>query len=115
MRVGKSVNSDELIYNTVTKTGYTFNRAGVKFDKFYLFNMKTPVWVVFDFTYKGVKYTSTVKDRCLYNNITNYLQEAENGYYTDYPPETQDKLREAQTVLLNSIQAIYNASLSDIT
>ena len=115
MKVGKSVNSDELIYNTVTKTGYTFNRAGTTFNDFYLFNMKTHVWVVFDFTYKGVKYTSTVKDRCLYNNITTYLQEAENGYYTDYPPETQDKLREAQTVLLNSIKAIYDASPSDIT
>lgn len=115
MRVGKSVNSDELIYNTVTKTGYTFNRAGTTFNDFYLFNMKTPVWVVFDFTYKGVKYTSTVKDRCLYNNITTYLKEASNGYYTDYPPEIQAELRDAQTVLLNSIQAIYNVSLSDIT
>lgn len=115
IQVGKSKNNDKLIYNTVTKTGYTFNRAGTTFNDFYLFNMKTHVWVVFDFTYKGVKYTSTVKDRCLYNNITTYLQEAENGYYTDYPPETQDKLREAQTVLLNSIKAIYDASPSDIT
>ena len=115
MRVGKSVNSDELIYNTVTKTGYTFNRAGTTFNDFYLFNMKTHVWVVFDFTYKGVKYTSTVKDRCLYNNITTYIKEAENGYYTDYPPDAQDKLRKAQTVLLNSIRAIYDASPSDIT
>lgn len=115
MRVGKSVNSDELIYNTVTKTGYTFNRAGTTFNDFYLFNMKTHVWVVFDFTYKGVKYTSTVKDRCLYNNITTYFKEASNGFYTDYPPDAQDKLRKAQTVLLNSIKAIYDASPSDIT
>lgn len=115
MKVGKSVDNDKLIYNKLTNSGKTFNRAGVKFNDFYLFNMKTPVWVVFDFTYNGVKYTSTVKDRCLYNNITTYLQEASNGYYTDYPPEIQDKLREAQTVLLNSIKDIYDASPSDIT
>lgn len=115
MKVGKSVNSDELIYNTLTNSGKTFNRAGIKFNDFYLFNMKTPVWVVFDFTYNGVKYTSTVKDRCLYNNITTYFKEASNGFYTDYPPETQDKLRTAQTTLLNSIQAIYDASPKNIT
>lgn len=115
IKVGKSVNSNKLIYNPLTKTGKTFNRAGTTFSDFYLFNMKTPVWVVFDFTYKGVKYTSTVKDRCLYNNITTYLKEASNKLYTDYPPDTQDKLRDAQTVLLNSIKAIYDASPSDIT
>lgn len=115
IKVGKSVNSKNLIYNNVTKIDYSFNRAGTTFSDFYLFNMKTPVWVVFDFTYKGVKYTSTVKDRCLYNNITTYMKEASNGLYTDYPPDTQDKLRDAQTVLLNSIKAIYDASPSDIT
>ena len=116
IKVGKSVNSKNLIYNNVTKnTNYSFNRAGTTFSDFYLFNMKTHVWVVFDFTYKGVKYTSTVKDRCLYNNITTYMKEASNGLYTDYPPDTQDKLRDAQTVLLNSIKAIYDASPSDIT
>ena len=96
-------------------TNYSFNRAGTTFSDFYLFNMKTPVWVVFDFTYKGVKYTSTVKDRCLYNNITTYMKEASNKLYTDYPPDTQDKLRKAQTVLLNSIKAIYDASPKNIT
>lgn len=115
IKVGKSVNSNKLIYNPLTNTGETFNRAGTTFSDFYLFNMKTPVWVVFDFTYKGVKYTSTVKNRCLYNNITTYMNEASKGLYTDYPPEIQDKLRKAQTVLLNSIKAIYDASPSDIT
>lgn len=108
--VGKSKNSEKLIYNNVTKnTNYSFSRAGTTFSDFYLFNMKTPVWVVFDFTYKGVKYTSTVKDRCLYNNITTYMKEASNGLYTDYPPETQAELRAAQKTLLDSIQAMYNA------
>ena len=115
IKVGKSINSDQLIYNNVTNSGKTFNRAGIKFNDFYLFNMKTHVWVVFDFTYNGVKYTSTVKDRCLYNNITTYMKEASNGLYTDYPPETQDELRAAQKTLLNSIQAIYDASPKNIT
>lgn len=115
IKVGKSNNSDMLIYNTLTNTGKTFNRAGAIFNDFYLFNMKTPVWVVFDFTYKGVKYTSTVKDRCLYNNITTYFNEANNGYYTDYPEETQEALRTAQTNLLKSIQGIYDASSKEIT
>ena len=109
IKVGKSVNSNKLIYNPLTKTGKTFNRAGTTFSDFYLFNMKTPVWVVFDFTYKGVKYTSTVKDRCLYNNITTYMKEASNGLYTDYPPATQAELQAAQKTLLDSIQAMYNA------
>ncbi|MGN0501511.1 MAG: hypothetical protein ACI4HN_01160, partial [Ruminococcus sp.] len=65
--------------------------------------------VVFDFTYNGIKYTSTVKDRCLYNNITTYMAEEKNGYFTTFPPETQTALRQAQTDLLNSIQGMYDA------
>lgn len=109
IKVGKSVNSKNLIYNNVTNTNYSFYRAGTTFSDFYLFNMKTPVWVVFDFTYKGVKYTSTVKDRCLYNNITTYMNQASNGLYTDYPPATQAELRAAQTTLLNRIQNMYDS------
>lgn len=109
IKVGKSKNSEKLIYNTLTNTSGQFNRAGTTFSDFYLFNMKTPVWVVFDFTYKGVKYTSTVKDRCLYNNITTYMKEASNGLYTDYPPATQAELLAAQTTLLNRIQNMYDS------
>lgn len=109
IKIGKSTNSEKLIYNTLTNTGGVFNRAGATYNNFYLFNMKTPVWVVFDFTYQGVKYTSTVKDRSLYNNITTYMKEAANGLYTDYPPETQAELRDAQTKLLESIQNMYTA------
>ena len=109
IKVGKSKNSEKLIYNTLTNTSGKFNRAGAVFSDFYLFNMKTPVWVVFDFTYKGVKYTSTVKDRCLYNNITTYMKEASNKLYTDYPPATQAELRAAQTTLLNRIQNMYDS------
>lgn len=109
IRVGKSVNDTNLIYNTVTNTNQTFNRAGTFYNDFYLFNMKTPVWVVFDFTYKGVTYTSTIKNRSLYNCITTYMNEATNGFYTSYPPETQADLRDAQTDLLNSIKGMYDA------
>lgn len=109
IKVGKSANSAKLIYNTLTNTGGSFNRAGAKFSNFYLFDMKTPVWVVFDFTYNGIKYTSTVKDRCLYNDITTYMAEEKNGYFTTFPPETQTALRQAQTDLLNSIQDMYDA------
>ncbi|WP_293974145.1 hypothetical protein [uncultured Ruminococcus sp.] len=107
VKIGTS--SSKLLFNTVTNTGQTFNRAGTLFNDFYLFNMKTPVWIVFDFTYKGVKYTSTVKDRALYNNITTYFEEAENGFYTTFPPQTQAELRDAQTTLLYSIQGMYDA------
>lgn len=107
VKIGTS--SSKLLFNTVTNTGQTFNRAGTLFNDFYLFNMKTPVWIVFDFTYKGVSYTSTVKDRALYNNITTYFEEAENGFYTTFPPQTQAELRDAQTTLLYSIQGMYDA------
>ena len=107
IKVGKSVNSDNLIFNTLTSTGQTFNRAGATYSKFYLFNMETPVWVVFDFTYKGIKYTSTVKNRSLYNCITTYMDD-NNKLYTNYPPKEQAVLRNAQEELLNSIKNMYD-------
>ncbi|MGN1123133.1 MAG: hypothetical protein ACI4RR_02220, partial [Eubacterium sp.] len=108
IKVGKSADND-LIFNSLSNSGQIFNRAGTVYKDFYLFNMKTPIWVVFDYTYKGIKYTSTVRDRCLYNNITTYMAEAENGLFTTYPPETQAELRSAQNTLLNSIQGMYDA------
>lgn len=109
IKIGMSVNNEKVIFSTLTNTGKEFNRIGAVYDNFYLFNMKTPIWVVFDFTYKGVTYTSTVKDRCLYNDITTYMNEASNGYYTSFPAETQAELRASQTTLLNSIHAMYDA------
>ena len=109
IKIGMSVNNEKVIFSTLTNTGKVFHRIGAVYDDFYLFNMKTPIWVVFDFTYKGVTYTSTVKDRCLYNDITTYMKEAANGYYTSFPPETQVALRASQTTLLNSIKAMYDA------
>lgn len=115
IKVGKSVNADKLLYNSLTAVGYNFNRAGAAFSDFYLFDMKTPLWVVFDFTYKGIRYTSTVKDRSLYNDITTYMDEGINGYYTTFPYDTQVELRKAQTDLLYCIQGLYDASPKDIT
>ena len=109
IKIGKSVDSANLVFNSATNTNQTFNRAGALYDDYYLFDMKTPVWVVFDFTYKGVKYISTVKDRSLYNNITTYMAEEKNGYFTTFPPDTQTALRGAQIDLLKSIQAMYDS------
>ena len=111
IKVGKSVNSSNALYNKITATGQVFNRVGTVYDDFYIFNMKTPIWVVFDYTYKGIKYTSTVKDRSLYNCIETYMSNAGN-LYTTYPPDTQVALRSAQNDLLNSIKNMYAATSS---
>ena len=103
-----SKGNPNIIYNTTTNTGQTFNRVGTSFNDFYIFNMKNPVWVLFDFTYKGITYTSSVKDVCLYNNIDTFMKEQKNGFYTTFPPETQVELHTAQTNLLNSMKAMYD-------
>lgn len=95
-------------FNQTTNTGQTFNRAGTSFNDFYIFNMKNPVWVLFDFTYKGITYTSSIKDNCLYNIIETYVKTENNKYFSTFPPEAKAELREAQTNLLNSIKAMYN-------
>lgn len=108
IRAGKNVNSSLLRKNSVTGSGQTFNRIGITYSDFGIFNMKAPVWVVFDYTYNGITYTSGVKDRCLYNDITVYLDN--NGkIYTTYPPEDQAQHRNLQTALLNNIKAMYDA------
>lgn len=108
VKTGKNINSANVLFNPLTNTGQTFYRAGVKFNDFYLFNMKTPVWVVFDFTYRGITYTSAVKDRSLYNDIDVYMQSENKTYFSTFPAETQAELRAAQTTLLKSIQEMYN-------
>ena len=95
-------------FNQTTNTGQTFNRAGTSFNDFYIFNMKNPVWVLFDFTYKGITYTSSIKDNCLYNIIETYAKTENNQYFSTFPPEEKEELRKAQTNVLNSIKAMYN-------
>lgn len=99
----------EIKFNQTTNTGKTFNRVGTKYDKFYIFNMKTPVWVLFDFTYKGITYTSAIKDRSLYNDITVYMQTEKSQLFTTYPESTKTQLINAQNTLLSSIQDMYTA------
>ena len=108
IKVGKSVNNKNLLFNTLTNTDATFNRIGTSYKDLHIFDMKTPVWVVFDFTYKGVTYTSTVKDRSLYNNITTYMNKNDE-FFTTLPPDTQSELYKAQTALLEKIQGLYIA------
>lgn len=96
-------------FNQTTKTGKTFNRAGTTYNDFYIFNMKTPVWVLFDFTYKGITYTSAIKDRSLYNDITVYMQTEKSQLFTTYPVSTKIQLINAQNTLLLSIQDMYTA------
>ena len=107
IKAGKNVNSDRLIKNSVTGSGQTFNRIGILYNDFGIFNMKAPVWVVFDYTYNGITYTSTVKDRCLYNDINVYL-DSNDKIYTTYPPAEQEQHRALQTTLLNSITKMYD-------
>lgn len=102
-----SKGSSEIKFNQTTNTGQTFNRAGTKYSDFYIFNMKTPVWVLFDFTYKGITYTSAIKDRSLYNDITVYMQTEKSQLFTTYPEKTE--LINAQNTLLTSIQDMYTA------
>lgn len=78
-----------------------FNRIGTKYNNLHIFDMKTPVWVTFEFTYRGITYTANVKNRSLYNNIDMYMASG-NPYYTEY--------REQQKEVLNAIKAMYDAT-----
>lgn len=78
-----------------------FNRIGTKYKNLHIFDMKTPVWVTFEFTYRGITYTANVKNRSLYNNIDMYMVSG-NPYYTEYG--------EKQKEVLNAIKAMYDAT-----
>lgn len=78
-----------------------FNRIGTKYNNLHIFDMKTPVWVTFEFTYRGITYTANVKNRSLYNNIDMYMASG-NPYYTEYD--------EQQKEVLNAIKAMYDAT-----
>lgn len=78
-----------------------FNRIGTKYNNLHIFDMKTPVWVTFEFTYRGITYTANVKNRSLYNNIDMYMASG-NPYYTEYG--------EQQKEVLNAIKAMYDAT-----
>ena len=80
-----------------------FNRIGTKYNNLHIFDMKTPVWVTFEFTYKGITYTANVKNRSLYNNIDTYMKTTGQQYYTEYS--------EQQKEVLDAINKMYEATV----
>lgn len=79
-----SKGNKDIIFNSTTNVGQNFNRIGVGYNDIYIFQMKNPVYVAFDFDYDGVRYTSAIKDRSLYNVNETYITEATNGYHSTY-------------------------------
>lgn len=100
-QVVKKDNPNIMFDGTTGVVNAKFNRIGTKYNNLHIFDMKTPVWVTFEFTYRGITYTANVKDRSLYNNIDMYMASG-NPYYTEY--------REQQKAVLNAIKAMYDAT-----
>lgn len=92
-----------IMFNSTTKTGETFNRVGAQYNNQYIFDMKKPVWVTFEFTYRGITYTANVKNRSLYNNIDTYMKTTGQQYYTEYS--------EQQKAVLDAINKMYEATV----
>ena len=90
-----------IMFDGTTGVGAKFNRIGTTYNNLHIFDMKTPVWVTFEFTYRGITYTANVKNRSLYNNIDMYMASG-NPYYTEY--------REQQKKVLTAIKAMYDAT-----
>lgn len=101
-KVVKKDDSD-IMFDGTTGVNAKFNRIGTKYNNLHIFDMRTPVWVTFEFTYRGITYTANVKNRSLYNNIDMYMASG-NPYYTEY--------REQQKAVLNAIKAMYDATAS---
>lgn len=99
----KVVKKDDpnIMFDGTTGVNAKFNRIGTKYKNLHIFDMKTPVWVTFEFTYRGITYTANVKNRSLYNNIDMYMASG-NPYYTEYG--------EKQKEVLNAIKAMYDAT-----
>lgn len=92
----------EILFNSTTKTGNTFNRVGAQYNNQYIFDMKKPVWVTFEFTYRGITYTANVKNRSLYNNIDTYMKTTGQQYYTEYSKQQKE--------VLDAINKMYDAT-----
>lgn len=99
-KVVKKDDSD-IMFDGTTGVNAKFNRIGTTYNNLHIFDMKTPVWVTFEFTYRGITYTANVKNRSLYNNIDMYMASG-NPYYTEY--------REQQKAVLDAIKAMYDAT-----
>lgn len=91
-----------IMFDGTTGVGAKFNRIGTKYNNQYIFDMKKPVWVTFEFTYRGITYTANVKNRSLYNNIDTYMKTTGQQYYTEYS--------EQQKAVLDAINKMYEAT-----
>lgn len=91
-----------IMFDGTTGVGAKFNRIGTTYNNQYIFDMKKPVWVTFEFTYRGITYTANVKNRSLYNNIDTYMKTTGQQYYTEYGKQQED--------VLNAIKALYEAT-----
>lgn len=91
-----------IMFDGTTGVGAKFNRIGTTYNNQYIFDMKKPVWVTFEFTYRGITYTANVKNRSLYNNIDTYMKTTGQQYYTEYS--------EQQKAVLDAINKMYDAT-----
>ena len=96
-----SKNQQGIMFDGTTGVNAKFNRIGTTYNNLHIFDMRTPVWVTFEFTYRGITYTANVKNRSLYKNIEMYMASG-NPYYTEY--------REEQKAVLDAIKAMYDAT-----
>lgn len=97
-----SKNQQGIMFDGTTGVNAKFNRIGTAYNNLHIFDMRTPVWVTFEFTYRGITYTANVKNRSLYNNIDTYMKTAGQQYYTEYG--------EQQKEVLDAIKAMYDAT-----
>ncbi|MFR2095620.1 hypothetical protein [Eubacterium sp.] len=91
-----------IMFDGTTGVGAKFNRIGTKYNNQYIFDMKKPVWVTFEFTYRGITYTANVKNRSLYNNIDTYMKTTGQQYYTEYSKQQKE--------VLDAINKMYDAT-----
>ena len=91
-----------IMFDGTTGVGAKFNRIGTTYNNQYIYDMKKPVWVTFEFTYRGITYTANVKDRSLYNNIDTYMKTTGQQYYTEYGKQQKE--------VLDAINKMYDAT-----
>ena len=91
-----------IMFDGTTGVGAKFNRIGTTYNNQYIYDMKKPVWVTFEFTYRGITYTAYVKDRSLYNNIDTYMKTTGQQYYTEYGKQQKE--------VLDAINKMYDAT-----
>lgn len=91
-----------IMFDGTTGVNAKFNRIGTTYNNQYIFDMKKPVWVTFEFTYRGITYTANVKNRSLYNNIDTYMKTTGQQYYTEYSKQQKE--------VLDAINKMYDAT-----